>query len=460
MPKTVSLARQLGLASASALVVSNMVGTGIFTTTGFLAGDLGSVPLVLFIWLVGAFVALAGAFCYSELGVNFPSSGGEYVYLTQSYGPVWGFMTGWVSFIAGFSSPIAAAALAFSSYLAYFFPSLKDGAPFFTIGGALRFGPAEAVACSLILAMTLVNLLDLKSVAGLQNIFTSFKIGVLAILCIAGFIAGSGNWAHFSMDAVRTSTNGLFAQFAVSLCFTFTAYSGWNAATYVAEEIDQPAKTLPRALALGTGIVALLYLALNVLFIYAMPLEQMKGVFAIGSTSAARLFGPNIGGLFAALMAIALFSTVNAMVTIGPRVYYAMAKNRAFFSFAGVLSERTRTPINGILMQCAFAMLVTMTPLPSLMLFIGFTLNIFTVITVASLFFFRSKPNWQKLPVVSFMWPLFPVFYIIVGLWIAYFGLTNEPKMSLTAFGMIALGAIVYRLRIKDGLEAAAAARN
>jgi APA family basic amino acid/polyamine antiporter len=459
MPKTVSLARQLGLASATALVVSNMVGTGIFTTTGFLAGDLGSPSLVLLIWFVGAMVALAGAFCYSELGVNFPSSGGEYVYLTQAYGPVWGFMTGWVSFIAGFSSPIAAAALAFSSYLGFFFPSLRNGAPYFTIGSAFRFGDAELVACGLIFAMTLVNLLDLKSVAGLQNIFTGFKVGVLVLFCVAGFAAGSGNADHFSMAAVRTSSSGLFAQFAVSLCFTFTAYSGWNAATYVAEEIDQPAKTLPRALAMGTAIVALLYLALNVLFIYAMPLEQMKGVFAIGSTSAAKLFGANIGGLFSALMAIALFSTVNAMVTIGPRVYYAMAKNRAFFSFAGELSERTRTPINGILVQCAFAMIVTMSSLPSLMLFIGFTLNIFTVITVASLFFFRSKPNWQKLPVVSFMWPLFPVFYIIVGLWITYFGLTNEPKMSLTAFGMIALGALVYHFRIKDGVAAKAVAR-
>ncbi len=458
MSKSVSLARQLGLASATALVVSNMVGTGIFTTTGFLAGDLGSVPLVLLIWFVGSLVALAGAFCYSELGVNFPSSGGEYVYLTQAYGPVWGFMTGWISFIAGFSSPIAAAALAFSNYLAYFFPSLRDGAPLFTIG-FLRFGSAEAVACSLIIAMTLVNLLDLKVVAGLQNLFTSFKIGVLLLLCVAGFLAGTGDWGHFSMNAVRTSTSSIWAQFAVSLCFIYTAYSGWNAATYVAEEIDQPAKTLPRALAYGTAIVALLYLALNILFIYAMPLEQMKGVIAIGSTSASKLFGPGIAGTFAALMAIALFSTVNAMVTIGPRVYYAMAKNRAFFSFAGVLSERTRTPINGILLQCAFAMLVTMTPLPSLMLFIGFTLNIFTVITVASLFFFRKKPNWQKLPVVSFAWPLFPVFYIIVGVWIAYFGLTQEPQMSLTAFGIIVLGAIVYYFRIKDGVAAKAAAR-
>ena len=459
MPKTVSLARQLGLASATALVVSNMVGTGIFTTTGFLAGDLGSVPLVLLIWFVGALVAIAGAFCYSELGVNFPSSGGEYVYLTQAYGPVWGFMTGWVSFIAGFSAPIAAQALAFASYLGYFFPSLRNGAPYFTIGGAFRFGDAEAVACAVIIGMTLVNLLDLKAVSSLQNIFTGFKIGVLVLLCIAGFAAGTGNWGHFSMTAVRTSSSGLFAQFAVSLCFIYTAYSGWNAATYVAEEIEQPAKTLPRALALGTGIVALLYLALNVLFIYAMPLEQMKGVFAIGSTSAAKLFGPGIGGLFSALMAIALFATINAMVTIGPRVYYAMAKNRAFFAFAGQLSERTRTPINGILMQCGFALLVTLTPLPSLMLFIGFTLNIFTVITVASLFFFRSKPNWQKLPVVSFMWPLFPIFYIIVGCWIAYFGLTNEPKMSLTAFGMIALGALVYYFRIKDGMAPKAAVR-
>jgi APA family basic amino acid/polyamine antiporter len=445
----VSLVRQLGATSATALVVSNMVGTGIFVTTSFLAGDLANVPSILAIWVVGALIALSGAFCYSELGVNFPSSGGEYVYQTQAYGPVFGFMTGWVSFFAGFSAPIAGAALAFATYLGYFSPALKQGQTYFKIW-EFSFGAQQVAACALIIGMTLVNLFDIRVVARLQNFFTAFKIGVLLVLIIFGFASGAGNWANLSTDAVRTSSLPLMAQFFISLCFIYNCYSGWNAATYVAEEVKQPAKTLPWALAAGTLLVALLYLVLNVLFIYAIPLEQMKGNFAVGSTAAANLFGAGIGGTFAAAMALALFASVNAMIIIGPRVYYAMAKNRAFFPFAADLSPRTRTPIKAILLQCLCACVITMTPLPNLMLFVGFTLNIFAVITVTTIFVHRKRPNWQRLKIVNFLYPLFPMIFIIAGLWVTYFGLTSAPTISLTAFGLIAAGALVYYFRIKD----------
>ena len=456
MAQQVSLVRQLGVGSAAALVVSNMVGTGIFTTTGFLAMDLGDVSLVLSIWLVGAFVALAGAFCYSELGVNFPSSGGEYIYLTQAYGPVWGFMTGWISLIAGFSAPIAAAALAFSNYLAYFFPELKAGHEFLVFGpdaAPIRIGWGQVVAMLVILAMTAVNFFDLRVVARLQNWFTAFKITVLLAFIVLGFTMGHGDWGHLSQNTTRVSTLPIWNQFAVSLCFVFTGYSGWNAATYIAEELKQPKRTLPLALAAGTLCVTVLYLVLNVLYIYAVPLSVLKEpVFAVGSTAAAHLFGPQVAGAFSLLMALALFATVNAMVTIGPRVYYAMAQNRAFFAMAGELSPRTRTPLKAIVMQGVISMLITVTPLPSLMLFIGFTLNIFTVITVASLFVFRKRPGWERLRVVDFCYPLFPVVYILVGLWITYFGLTSAPKISLTALALIAVGALIFKLRIEKNV--------
>src|SRR5437763_1412470 len=220
------LLRQIGFFSATALVISNMVGTGIFATTGFMAGDLGSARLILLCWTVGAFFAFAGALSYSELGINFPSSGGEYVYLTHAFGPEWGFMTGWVSFFAGFSAPIATAALAFSEYLGYFFPALRQ---------------ANAM------------------------------------------VLGSG---------------------ALSV-------------------------------RLGAGrMLALLYRGLNAVFVCGTPLEQMNGQIAIGTLSAANLFGPGVAGIFSALLALSILSTVSAEVTVGPRVYYAMAKSRAFFSAA------------------------------------------------------------------------------------------------------------------------------
>src|SRR5437870_7449166 len=200
------LLRQLGFFSATALVISNMVGTGIFATTGFMAGDLGSAGLILACWTVGGLFAVCGALSYSELGINCPSSGGEYVYLTHAFGPEWGFMTGWVSFFAGFSAPIAAAALAFSDYLGYFFPALKQANAVVLGSGAfsLRLGAGQLLASALIAAFTVLNCFGLGRTAKVQNVLTSTKLIVIVGFIIAGFAAGSGNWSHFQQHAVRT----------------------------------------------------------------------------------------------------------------------------------------------------------------------------------------------------------------------------------------------------------------
>ncbi len=450
--KPVTLLRQLGVVSATAIVISNMIGTGIFAATGFLAGDLGDPKLVLGIWVVGALVALAGAFCYSELGINFPSSGGEYVYLTRAYGPTWGFMTGWVSFFAGFSAAVAIAALAFSDYLGYFFPALKQENAAITIGSGswtLKLGGAQIAASGLILVLTAVNFIGTSRVAKLQNLLTATKLIVLLAFIGLGVIAGTGSWDHLSMEAVRTSKVPVAGQFAISLFFIYLCYSGWNAATYVAEELRQPERTLPIALTLGTIVVAALYLALNVVFIYAMPLEKMKGVLAIGSVAAMNLFGPQTAGMFSALMALSLVATVNAEITIGPRVYYAMAQNRAFFKAAAHVHPKWRTPVVAILCQGVCAALMTITPFLSLVVYIGFSLTFFAVLSVASLFIFRKRPNWQRLRVVSFAWPLVPLVFILVGAWTIIYGVMLEPRISLAAILTIATGAAVYHFKIR-----------
>jgi len=447
-----ALLRQLGVASATALVVSNMIGTGIFSTTGFLAGDLGSPRLVLSIWVVGAACAFLGAICYSELGVNLPSSGGEYVYLTRAFGPTWGFMTGWASFFAGFSAPIAVAALAFSSYLGYFFPRLRPENAHVLAGSGdwtVQLGWAQLAACGLVAAFTVLNVLGLQRAARVQNVLTVFKVAVLVAFIGLGFLAGHGDAANFSKDAVRTATTPLGAQFAISLFWLYVAYSGWNAATYVAEELREPARTLPVALAAGTTVVAVLYFGLNLLFIYAAPLEDLKGKLAVGSFAASRLFGPGVAGMFSALMAFSLMATVNAMVTIGPRVYYAMAKNGAFPASAAHVHPKWRTPVAAIVAQGVCAMLLTMTPFPQLVIYIGFTLNFFAVMSVASLFLLRRTPGWRKLRVVSFCYPLFPVLFLIVGAWMTFYGVQLKPYISLAAVLTIATGALVYHWRWK-----------
>ncbi len=452
-PRTTTLLRQLGIGSATALVVSNMIGGGILTTTGYLAGDLGSVKLVLLIWGVGAICALAGAFCYSELGVNFPSSGGEYVYLTQAFGATWGFMTGWVSFFAGFSAPIAAAALAFSDYFGHFFPAFKlENAHHIAGSGAWEFklGVSQILACSLVAVFTILNCLGVQRAARVQNVLTSMKVLVILVFIVAGFAFGNGSWDNFSQTAVRTSSTPIFSQFFVSLLFIYFAYSGWNAATYVAEELKHPARTLPLALACGTVLVAVLFIALNILFIYAVPLESMKGVVAVGALAATHLFGPAVAGFFSAAMLLSLLATINAMVTIGPRVYYAMAKNGAFFAAAAKVHPRWRTPVIAIVCQGACTMLMTMSPFVDLLMYIGLLLNFFAVMSVISLFIFRRRQGWQKLSVVSFAYPLVPAFFAAIGIWMTILAIRLRPGVSGIAALTVAAGALVYHFRIRQ----------
>jgi APA family basic amino acid/polyamine antiporter len=429
-----------------------MIGTGIFTTSGFLAGQLGDPFLLLLIWVVGAAVALTGALCFSELGVNFPASGGEYVYLTRAYGPAWGFITGWVSFFAGFSAPIAVAALAFSDYLGYFAPALKqEHAPAIFGSGdwTFRLGGAQIVASGLIILFTVLNVFGIQRVAKIQNLLTGVKVAVIIAFVGFGFWFGSGDWSHFGQKAVRTVDTSLPQQFAISLFWIYVSYSGWNAATYVAEEIKQPGRTLPKALTFGTILVATLYVLLNVVFIYATPLEQMKGVIAIGSLAASKLFGPGVASAFSALMALSIVSTVSAMVTVGPRVYYAMAKNGAFFKSAARVHETYRTPVAAIVAQGICASVMTLTPFPQLFFYIGMTLNFTAALAVASIFVFRRRrPDWQRLGVVSFAYPLVPLVFVLTCAWMTLYGITLQTRVSLLAIATIVAGALVYHFRI------------
>ena len=232
--------------------------------------------------------------------------------------------------------------------------------------------------------------------------------------------------------------------------FVFVAYSGWNAATYVAEELRQPARTLPLALGIGTVLVTVLYLALNFVFIYAAPLEELKGNPAVGALAASRLFGPEVAGIFSGLMALSLMSTVNAMITVGPRVYYAMAGNGAFPAVAGKVHPRFHTPVAAIVAQAMCTMLMTLSPFLQLIQYIGFTLYFFAAMSVASLFIFRRRAGWQKLRVVSFAYPLFPLLFILMGVWVTYQGVILKPYVALAAGVTLATGALVYHLRLRS----------
>jgi APA family basic amino acid/polyamine antiporter len=443
------LLRQLGVFSATAIVVSNMIGAGIFTTTGFLAGQLGSARLVVGIWVVGAVLALAGALCYSELGVNFPRSGGEYVYLREAWGPIWGFLTGWVSFFAGFSAPIAAGAIGIAEYLGYFFPSLNSQQPGAISFGffSLRLGLAQLVACCVVAAFTLLNVAGMLRAARIQNFLTTVKILTIVAFLGLGVLVGHGSWGHFAAPAVRTSPHSIPAQFLISLVWVYFGYSGWNAATYVAEELRDPERTLPLSLLAGTVLVALLYAGLNVVFIYGASLESMKGVVRVGALAASALFGPVAAGAFSGLMAFSLLATVNAMTMIGPRVYYAMAANGAFFRAAERVHPTWNTPWVAVLAQgaCCCLLIVTGT-FESLVEYIGFSLWLFSTLTVAGLMRLRRRPGWKSLPAANVAFPLIPGLYIAVSAWALIYSMCLRPVQS--SFGLLTMagGAVIYLL--------------
>ncbi len=452
-----SLRRELEFTHTTAIVIANMIGTGIFTTTGFLAGDLGRPGLVLGIWLAGALVAVAGCLCYSEMGVNLPESGGEYIFLREAWGPVWGFLSGWVSFFAGFSAPIAAAALAFSEYFAHFFPSFRVSGAAANSGGALGWfhtGHGQWLAVGIVVVFSVINVVGLRRAAKIQNLLTALKLGVLLLFLGFAFAVGHGSVGHFSQNAIRTSTHSLPAQFAVSLIFVMFAYSGWNAATYVSGEMKTPERTIPASLVVGTLTVAAFYVALNVAFIYALPLESMKGEVAIGEASAGALFGMRGGNFFSAIMSVGLLSCVSAMVIAGPRVYFAMAVDRCFFPTAARIHPRWGTPMYAIIYQLLAAVLMILTgTFESLIYYIGFALIFFAALAVAGMIRLRRRTGWRKLAVVNWGYPLAPALFIVASAWMLFYTASLRPKESSLGVLTILLGAGLYYWKFRQGLE-------
>jgi len=449
-----SLRRELGFSHATAIVVANMIGTGIFTTTGFLAGDLGRPSLVLGVWVVGAIIAVAGCVCYSEMGVNLPESGGEYIYLREAWGPLWGFLSGWISFFAGFSAPIAAAALAFSAYLSHFFPSLAIVATDAQTRGAFGWfhpGRGQWLAVGIVVAFGTLNVLGLRPAARTQNVLTGLKLGVLVVFLGCAFTIGHGSYGHFSQAAVRTSPHSVPAQFAVSLIFVMFAYSGWNAATYVAGEMKTPDRTLPITLVIGTVTVAALYVLLNLAFIYALPLEGMKGVMAIGEAAASALFGARGGNYFSAIMSVGLLSCVSAMVIAGPRVYYAMANDRCFFQTAARIHPQWGTPYYAILYQTlATALMILTGTFESLIYYIGFALIFFAALAVAGSMRLRRREGWRKLAAVNWGYPLAPGLFIVASAWMLLYTASLRPKESAEGMLTILLGAALYYWKFRS----------
>ena len=438
------LKRELGLFSAIMLVVANMVGTGIFTTTGFIMQEVNNPYTMLASWLVGGLFALFGALCYGELGALFPQAGGEYVYLREGYGKAMGFLSGWISLIVGFSAPIAAAAIAFATYLFQALPLSGEGLKL-ALGGVrlLDLSPITATAVAVILLLSLVHFHSLTLGSRVQNGLTVFKIAFLVLFIICGFWLGQGSTEHLAADFRPGS---LFqGSFAVSLVFVAFAYSGWNAASYLGGEITNPGRNLPLALVTGTILVMGLYLLLNLIFLYALPSEEVSGVLEIGTKSAVALFGASSGTIFSLAISLGLLSVLSAMIVCGPRIYYAMARDNVFFQVFSRVRQGRSTPAHSIFLQAGIACaMVLTTSFDGLLLYVGFTLSLFAVLTVLGLFRIRwSRPDLRS-RYRTLGYPITPILFVLGNAWIIYFTLAERPLSSICGLVTIGSGLAVY----------------
>ena len=420
--------------TVTAVVIANMVGTGVFTSLGFQLLDIQSGFVLLMLWAVGGLIAVCGAMTYAELGAAMPRSGGEYHFLSRLYHPAAGFASGWVSATIGFAGPTALAAITFSAYATSIAPSLD------------KPGFEKLLAISLVAVLTILHAGNRRNSGGTQVFFTILKVAVILFFCIAvtqvidtsqpvKFVPAKGDGALIMSSA-----------FAVSLIYVSYAYTGWNAATYLSSELMDPQRTLPGILITGTVVVTILYVSLNFVFLYAAPITAMQGEIEIGFIAAQAAFG-DVGGRFAGLiLALLLVSTVSAMTIAGPRVLQVIGEDFEALRFLAKMND-DGIPSTAIYLQSALAIIfILSSTFESILIFAGFTLALNSFATVLAVFVLRWKQPQLDRPYKTFLFPLPPIIYLALTGWTLWFVLMNRPVEVLFSFAIIGSGLIVYSL--------------
>ena len=444
------LERRLGPFDAAAIVIANVIGVGIFVTPGFIAQCVPRPGWILAVWIGGGLLALAGAMAYAELAALRPRSGGEYVYLKEAFGPFAAFLTGWTSFVAGFAGAIAAAAIGIANYLGKFVPAAADTQPLL----AVPLGPfALVVSRQTIVALTAIVGLAFIHIRGLgpgrvvQNTLAGLKVAALTLFVAAALGLGHGSFSYLSASPSSGPAN-----LALAMLLVMFTYSGWNAASYVAEEIRDPGRNVPIALGLGTGVVVLLYLGINLVYLYAMPLQDLLGLASSGGgqatladIAAERLLGPTAAMLLGGLAVVILLSSLSAMTLAGPRVYYAMARDGVFFRSAATIHPRFHTPWISMIAQTAWSCLLVLTnKLDTLASYTGFAVLLFSGFAVSTVFVLRRRYPNEPRPFKAWGYPVAPAVFTVASLAITVFAIVGRQKESLFGLLVMAAGIPLY----------------
>lgn len=428
--------RRIGGFTAGCVLVSNVIGSGVFTTTGFMARDLGDPGLILAIWLVGALLAFAGALSYSELGAALPFAGGEYVYLRRAYGPFVGFLSGWTSFTVGFSAGIAAGAVGFASYALQVVPLNGESSP-----------ATKGLALVLVWIVTGFHLAGVGPGGVLQRLVTVLNVGSILLLIVGALTVGKGSWEHFTISdpGVTPGVGSLM----VALIFAAYAYSGWNAAAYIAGEIADPQRTLPRTLVWGTLLVGLLYIGLNGMYVYALPVTELaqSPILPVAKKAAVALFGGRSAVLIAVILCLAMAAAVSAMVWAGPRLYYAMACDGLIPAVFSQTARASGTPTQSILLQSLWASLLILSgTFEALVIYSGVVLTIFSALTVGAVLVLRRRSPELARPYRVPLYPWVPAFHLLLSSVIVLYALLERPVESGLGLATVLMGVPFYFL--------------
>lgn len=423
-----------------------MIGTGIFTSLGFqvVNGGIPDAFSILLIWFLGGVIALCGALSYSEVATTIPESGGEYTFLSKIYHPIVGLSSGWVSLIVGFSASIASLGLAAGEYLGPLYVTIAPEA-----SSELM---SKFFGVLLIIVVTVIQLLGVKASGVFQNFVTYLKIGFIIFIIFAPFLftSKSVGFSEISFLPSDMSLKTIFSlPFAGSLVFVMFAYSGWNASSYIAGNIQNPQKTLPSSLLKGTVFVSILYILLTFVFLYVCSFKELAGQVDIGNLVVSKIFGTNFSILFGVLFSIALISGINAMFIAGPRVAQKIGEDYRFFS---KLSKQTSkgAPVNAILLQAAVSVLfVAISSFKEIIEYMGITLSIFSLLTVIGVFKLRLTNKSNKNTVRAWGYPITPSIFIICTLWMIFYFVKNDPKIILLSLLTIIPSIPIYFLTKK-----------
>jgi len=474
--------RSLGLLDATMLVVGSMVGSGIFIVSADIARQVRSPGLLLVVWLVTGVLTVIGALCYGELAAAMPTAGGQYVYLREAFGPLWGFLYGWTMLLVIQTATIAAVAIAFAKFTGVLIPWFSSSAWLWQIG---TFGPyrlwfgelgpytvglntQNLLAILSIIVLTWVNLRGIRTGALVQNVLTLTKTSALVGVILLGIAfatdtALTANFGHF-WEPVQPGTGvggkdwlGLLTVIGVAMVGSLFAADAWNNVTFVAGEVKDPERTLPRSLALGTGLVIALYLLANLAYLCVLPLRgtpegatvldrgiQFAAEDRVATAVAEVAFGHSGGVLMALAVMISTFGCNNGLILAGARIYFAMARDHVFFSSVGALN-RHRSPALALLVQGAWASVLCLSGTYGQLLdFLIFSVLLFYILTIGGIFVLRRTRPGMARPYKTWGYPVLPVVYIVMALFIEIQLLRYKPQYTWPGLILVLLGMPVY----------------